>query len=90
MQIIIALPTGSGKRDRHYRAYDDGEPAGSAGKPIYNQLLSKGLSDTLVIVVRYFGGTKLGVPGLIHAYKTATLLALEDAGVISKVVEVWF
>jgi uncharacterized YigZ family protein len=79
-----------GKEGSAYRANDDGEPAGSAGKPIYNQLLSKGLSDTLVVVVRYFGGTKLGVPGLINAYKTATLLALEEAGTTTRVVEMCF
>lgn len=59
------------------RANDDGEPSGSAGKPIYNQLLSYNLTNVLVVVVRYFGGTKLGVPGLIEAYKTATKEALD-------------
>jgi len=67
-----------------YRANDDGEPSGSAGRPILGQIDSKGLSDVLVVVVRYFGGIKLGVPGLIRAYKTATADALENAGVVEK------
>lgn len=63
-----------------FRFNDDGEPSGSAGRPIYGQILSKGLSDTLVVVVRYFGGTKLGIPGLIKAYRTAASDALEKSG----------
>lgn len=63
----------------NFRAVDDGEPSGSAGKPILNTIDSEGLSNVLVVVVRYFGGTLLGVPGLIHAYKTATQLALQSA-----------
>jgi uncharacterized YigZ family protein len=65
-----------------FRTNDDGEPAGSAGKPIYNVILSQGLSDLIVIVVRYFGGTLLGVPGLINAYKNATIEALNSAAKI--------
>ncbi len=65
-----------------YRASDDGEPSGSAGKPILNVLYSRGLTNVLVVVVRYFGGTLLGVPGLINAYKTATELALDETTVI--------
>lgn len=65
-----------------YRASDDGEPSGSAGRPILNVLYSRGLTNVLVVVVRYFGGTLLGVPGLINAYKTATELALDEATVI--------
>ena len=68
-----------------YRFNDDGEPSGSAGRPIYGQLLSRAVSDTLVIVVRYFGGTKLGIPGLIHAYRQAASDALDDAGKTEKV-----
>lgn len=62
-----------------FRANDDGEPSGSAGKPILNTLLGQELTDTLVVVVRYFGGILLGVPGLIQAYKEASLAALEEA-----------
>jgi len=60
-----------------YRAVDDGEPSGSAGKPILGQIDSMELTNVLVVVVRYFGGTLLGVPGLINAYKTATAMALD-------------
>lgn len=60
-----------------FRANDDGEPAGSAGRPILGQIDSAGLTDTLIVVVRYFGGTLLGVPGLIHAYKSAANLVLQ-------------
>ncbi|MEM9548179.1 MAG: YigZ family protein [Bacteroidota bacterium] len=68
-----------------YRANDDGEPSGTAGKPIMGQLLSKEVSDILVVVVRYFGGTKLGASGLINAYKTATSDVLTHAKTIEKV-----
>ena len=68
----------------HYRANDDGEPAGSAGRPILNTLYSQDLTNLLVVVVRYFGGTLLGVPGLINAYKMATLAALEQATVVTR------
>ncbi|HNY02631.1 MAG TPA: YigZ family protein [Bacteroidales bacterium] len=70
-----------------YRFNDDGEPSGSAGKPIYGQLLSKDISDVLVVVIRYFGGTKLGVPGLINAYRTAAKEALGQADVVTRVVQ---
>ena len=68
-----------------WRANDDGEPSGSAGRPILGQIDSAGLSDVLVVVVRYFGGIKLGVPGLIRAYKTATADALEKAVIVPKI-----
>ncbi|RYF78645.1 MAG: YigZ family protein [Cytophagaceae bacterium] len=70
----------------NYRANDDGEPSGSAGRPILNALYSRDLTNVLVVVVRYFGGTLLGVPGLINAYKTATMAALDDAEVTEKTV----
>jgi uncharacterized YigZ family protein len=72
------------------RVSDDGEPSGSAGKPIEGQILSRGLTNVLVVVVRYFGGSLLGVPGLIHAYKTAASEALDNAGVQEKKVEYLF
>ena len=71
-----------------YRANDDGEPNHSAGDPILGQLHSKQLTNVLVVVVRYFGGIKLGVGGLIHAYKTAAEFALANAGVVKKEVTV--
>jgi uncharacterized YigZ family protein len=67
-----------------YRMNDDGEPSGSAGKPIYGQILSKDLTDILVMVIRYFGGTKLGIPGLIQAYRGAAQEALQQATLVSK------
>jgi len=70
-----------------FRASDDGEPAGSAGRPILGQIDSKQLTNTMVVVVRYFGGTLLGVPGLINAYKTATTLALQLAPIVQKPIE---
>ncbi|MGV3766500.1 MAG: IMPACT family protein [Chitinophagaceae bacterium] len=71
-----------------FRVADDGEPAGSAGRPILGQIDSKQLTNTLVVVVRYFGGTLLGVPGLINAYKTATSLALQVTPIVQKPVEI--
>lgn len=68
-----------------WRANDDGEPSGSAGRPILGQIDAAGLSDILVVVIRYFGGIKLGIPGLIRAYKSSTADALAQATVVEKV-----
>lgn len=70
-----------------FRMNDDGEPSSTAGKPIYGQLLSRDLTDVLVVVVRYFGGTKLGVGGLIRAYKQATIDVLDNANIIEKTID---
>ena len=74
-----------GKDGEQWRANDDGEPSSSAGRPILGQLLSNELSDVLVVVVRYLGGTKLGIPGLIKAYRSATADALANCTVVEKV-----
>lgn len=70
----------------NFRINDDGEPAGTAGRPILNSLLSAELTNVIVVVVRYFGGTLLGVPGLINAYKSATLEAIQSSNIIEKTV----
>lgn len=76
----------TGVQSPAFRYNDDGEPNNSAGKPIFGQIQSFGLTDVLVIVVRYFGGTKLGVGGLVTAYKSAARLALENASLIEKMI----
>lgn len=69
-----------------FRIQDDGEPSGTAGRPILNALLSADVTNILVVVVRYFGGTLLGVPGLINAYKTAAVEAIQAAEVVERTV----
>lgn len=73
-----------GLEGENYRANDDGEPSGSAGLPIYNQIVSKEVTFVLVASVRYYGGTKLGVSGLIKAYKLSAQLALDEAKIVEK------
>jgi len=75
-----------GADKKSFRANDDGEPSSTAGKPILGQILSADLTNILIVVIRYFGGTKLGVSGLIHAYKTAALDAISNAVIIEKTV----
>ena len=79
-----------GKRYEQYRANDDGEPSNSAGAPIHGQIQSFDLTNTLVVVVRYFGGTKLGVGGLINAYRTAAKMALENASIKERTIDTTF
>jgi uncharacterized YigZ family protein len=73
-----------------FRANDDGEPSNSAGMPIYGQIQSFGITNVLVVVVRFFGGTKLGVGGLISAYKTAAQMALEASTIIEKTIDIHY
>jgi uncharacterized YigZ family protein len=74
----------------NFRSSDDGEPNGSAGKPILGQIDSKEVTDVLIVVVRYFGGTLLGVPGLINAYKSAAAMALQVVPIVKKPVLKYF
>ena len=79
-----------GPRKDAYRLNDNGEPSGTAGRPIYGQLLSKDVTNTLVIVVRYFGGIKLGVSGLQNAYKVAAREALDAADIVERTIQETF
>ncbi len=83
--VCYAYILGVDKAD--YRSNDDGEPSGTAGRPILGSLLSAGVTNVLIAVVRYFGGTKLGTSGLINAYKVASANALENAEIIEKTVD---
>lgn len=76
-----------GKDEIHYRANDDGEPSNSAGMPIYGQIQSFEVTNILIVVVRYFGGVKLGVGGLINAYKTAAQMALEESRIVTRTID---
>ena len=75
---------------KNFRAFDDGEPNHSAGDPILGQIRSKGVTNILIVVVRYFGGTKLGVGGLINAYKTAAEDALNNASIVEREITEYF
>jgi uncharacterized YigZ family protein len=77
-----------GTDGNNFRSSDDGEPSGSAGKPILGQIDSMELTNVLIVVVRYFGGTMLGVPGLINAYKSAASMALQTTPGVQKAVEI--
>ena len=79
-----------GHSDDNYRMNDDGEPSGTAGKPIFGQILSHGLTNVLIVVIRYFGGTKLGVRGLIDAYKGAAKDALEQANIKERYIKDYY
>lgn len=76
----------TGTEQKTYRVNDDGEPSNSAGTPIYGQILSFGLTNVLIIVVRYFGGVKLGVGGLVQAYKTTAQLTIEASSIKKKTI----
>lgn len=75
-----------GQNYEHYRANDDGEPSNSAGMPIYGQLQAYEVTNILIVVVRYFGGTKLGVGGLISAYKISAQMALDESKILKKLI----
>ena len=83
--VCYAYMLGPERKD--FRANDNGEPSGTAGKPILGQINSRGLTDVLVVVVRYFGGIKLGTGGLIVAYRTAAAMALDEAETVEKTVD---
>lgn len=78
--VHVAFAARLGFEGENERSSDDGEPSGSAGKPILNELKSRALTQTCVLIVRYFGGKKLGIPGLIHAYRAAAIDCLNNSG----------
>lgn len=85
-----AYQIGTTEKSIQFRANDDGEPNNSAGMPIYGQIQSFEVTNVLIVVVRYFGGTKLGVGGLINAYKTAAQMALEATKIITKTINIQY
>lgn len=88
--FCYAYQIGKQEKDVIFRANDDGEPNNSAGMPIYGQIQSFGLTNVLIVIVRYFGGTKLGVSGLIHAYKTSAQMTLEASKIVTRTINVNF
>jgi len=82
-----AWQIGKEVQDHQFRANDDGEPSNSAGMPIYGQIQSFEVTNILIVVVRYFGGVKLGVGGLINAYKTAAQMALEASDILKRTID---
>jgi uncharacterized YigZ family protein len=88
VHFCYAFQTGADKIQ--FRANDDGEPSNTAGAPIYGQIQSFGITNVLVVVVRFFGGVKLGVGGLIVAYRTAAQMALETATIIEKTIDIHY
>lgn len=82
-----AWQIGKEEANHHFRANDDGEPSNSAGMPIYGQIQSFEVTDILIVVVRYFGGVKLGVGGLIQAYKATAQMALENSRIVERTVD---
>ena len=84
-----AYQIGTGK-NVYFRANDDGEPNNSAGMPIYGQIQSFDVTNILIVVVRYFGGVKLGVGGLVTAYKTSAQMALEASEIVEKTIDTYF
>ncbi len=88
VHFCYAFQTGADKIQ--FRANDDGEPSNTAGAPIYGQIQSFGITNVLVVVVRFFGGVKLGVGGLIVAYRTAAQMALETAEIIEKTIDIHY
>ncbi len=81
-----AWQTGKDESNKQFRANDDGEPSNSAGMPIFGQIQSFDVTDILIVIIRYFGGVKLGVGGLIQAYKTAAQMALENSRIVERTV----
>jgi uncharacterized YigZ family protein len=79
-----------GLDDTNFRVSDDGEPSGTAGRPILGQIDSKQVTNVMIVVVRYFGGTLLGVPGLIHAYKSAASMVLQVTSIVRKPVLIYY